>query len=80
MYKKYVMGTGGEKNRYVKTVISDNLNIDLKDNDGTFNCGKPTGYVKDFKSLSEDMQALIKSIRRVRVIFGLEDDIIQRKC
>ena len=37
MYKKYVMGTGGAKNRYVKTIMSDNLNIDLKDNDGTFN-------------------------------------------
>ena len=29
------------------------------------------GYIKDFKALSEDMQKLIRTIKRVRVIFGL---------
>ena len=29
------------------------------------------GYIKDFKALSEDMQKTIKTIKRVRVIFGL---------
>ena len=70
MYKKYVMGTGGEKNRYVKTVMSDNLNIDLKDNDGTFNCGKPSGWIDDFNSLPQKTKDLIKSVKRVRVVFG----------
>ena len=70
MYKKYVMGTGGEKNRYVKTVMSDNLNIDLKDNDGTFNCGKPSGWIDDFNSLPQKTKDLIKAVKRVRVVFG----------
>ena len=46
------------------------LNIDLKDNDGGFNCGKPAGYIQDFKALPESMQDLIKQIKRVRVVFG----------
>ena len=57
-------------NRYVKTVMADNLNIDLKDNDGGFNCGKPAGYIQDFKALPEKTQELIKQIKRVRVVLG----------
>ena len=70
MYKKFVMGSGGNPNRYVKTVMANNLNIDLKDNDGGFNCGKPAGYIADFKSLPEKTQELIKQIKRVRVVLG----------
>ena len=50
--------------------MADTLNMDLKDNTGKFNCGKPTGYVKDFKALPSDMQDLIRQIKRVRVVFG----------
>lgn len=53
--------------------MADNLNIDLKDNQGGFNCGKPSGYIQDFKSLPEKTQELIKQIKRVRVVFGLVD-------
>jgi hypothetical protein len=44
--------------------------VDLKDNSGGLNCGKPAGYIEDFKALPEDMQNLIRQIKRVRVIFG----------
>ena len=70
MYKRFVRGMGESPNRYVKTVMADNLNIDLKDNDGGFNCGKPAGYIQDFKSLPEKTQELIKQIKRVRVVLG----------
>lgn len=70
MYKRFVMGTGDKPNRYIKTIMGDNLNIDLKDNDGGFNCGKPSGWIKDFKALPEKMQDLIRQIKRVRVVFG----------
>lgn len=53
--------------------MSDNLNVDLKDNQGKFNCGKPTGYIKDFKALPVDTQDVIRQIKRVRVIFGTVD-------
>ena len=56
MYKRFVKGNDSTPNRYIKTVMADNLNIDLKDNDGGFNCGKPAGYIQDFKALPESMQ------------------------
>ena len=70
MYKKFVMGSAGVPNRYVKTVMADTLNMDLKDNDGGFNCGKPSGWIEDFKSLPDATKELIRSIKRVRVVLG----------
>ena len=70
MYKRFIMGNDKTPNRYVKTVMGDNLNTDMKDNDGGFNCGKPAGYIQDFKALPEKTQELIRQIKRVRVLFG----------
>ncbi|MAJ43712.1 MAG: hypothetical protein CBC83_02245 [Flavobacteriales bacterium TMED123] len=75
MYKKFIMGSGDVKNRYVKTVMGDSLNIDMKDNDGGFNCGKPSGWIEDFQSLPDSMKDLIRSVKRVRVLFGVVDMI-----
>tara|TARA_A100001011_G_C14312519_1_gene846323 strand:- start:1867 stop:2775 length:909 start_codon:yes stop_codon:yes gene_type:complete len=69
MYKKFVK-PDNERGFYVKTVMSDNLNMDLKDNTGGFNCGKPTGYIKDYNALPDATKQLIKGIKRVRVLFG----------
>jgi len=66
LYQKY---DPSSKN-YVKTVMAENLDIDLKDNYGGFNCGKPSGYIKDFEALSDDMQNLIRSIKRTRSMYG----------
>ncbi len=71
MYKRFVQGGANSPNRFIKSVMADSLNIDLKDNDGGFNCGKPAGYIKDFKALPQKMQDLIKQIKRVRVVFGV---------
>ena len=70
MYKKFIMGSGAIPNRYVKTVMADTLNMDLKDNDGGYNCGKPAGWIEDYASLPEATKELIKSIKRVRVVLG----------
>lgn len=67
MYKKY----DAAKSEYTKTVMANDLNGDLKDDKGGFNCGKPAGYIEDFSALSDSMKALIKSIKRVRVVFGV---------
>ncbi len=79
MYKRYVQNTnakdGEKKGEYQKTIMSDNLNIDLKDTAGTFNCGKPAGYVKDFQALPIEMQELIRSIKRNRCVFGVVEMI-----
>lgn len=66
LYQKY----DPVNKNYVKTVMAENLDIDLKDNQGNFNCGKPSGYIKDFDALSDDMQTLIRSIKRTRSMYG----------
>lgn len=70
MYKRFIMGNAKTPNRFIKTIMSDNLNIDLKDNNGGFNCGKPAGYIKDFQALPKETQELLKQIKRVRVVLG----------
>tara|TARA_B100000073_G_scaffold319100_1_gene297741 strand:- start:6215 stop:7117 length:903 start_codon:yes stop_codon:yes gene_type:complete len=68
MYKKFDNSSG--RAFYVKTVMADNLNTDLKDNAGGFNCGKPAGWIKDYNALPENTKKLLKSIKRVRVFIG----------
>tara|TARA_Y100000004_G_C8944968_1_gene425886 strand:+ start:677 stop:1609 length:933 start_codon:yes stop_codon:yes gene_type:complete len=74
MYRRYLANpnakAGEPKGSFHRTIMSDNLNIDLKDNTGRFNCGKPAGYVEDFQSLPSEMQDLIRQVKRVRVVFG----------
>ena len=75
MYKRYVPNQGAGPNEprgtYQKTIMADSLNVDLKDNFGNFNCGKPAGYIEDFNALPQDQKDLIRQIKRVRVMFGL---------
>jgi hypothetical protein len=66
MYKRY----NADNKSYVKTLMAEDLNGDLKDNTGGFNCGKPAGYIEDFQSLPDDTKALIKQIKRVRALLG----------
>jgi len=70
MYKRFVKGAPGEANLYVKTLMDKDLNADLRDNTGGFNCGKPSGWIKDYNALPQDIKNLMKSIKRVRVFFG----------
>lgn len=69
MLKKY----DSVANKYVKTYMGNDLNGDMKDNAGGFNCGKPAGYIKDWNALPDSTKDLIKSIKRVRVVFGIVD-------
>lgn len=66
MYQKY----DSNISNYVKTIMSDNINIDLKDTMGGFNCGKPSGYIEDFNSLPDGTKEIIRQVKRTRVIFG----------
>ena len=64
----------GKKGRYVKSGFTNDYKLftssDLMDEDGGFNCGRPSGYVKDWKALPEETRKLITSVKRVRAIFG----------
>jgi hypothetical protein len=66
MYKRY----DAENKTYVKTLMAEDLNGDLKDNIGGFNCGKPAGYIENWKDLPKDKQDFLKQIKRVRVLLG----------
>ena len=66
MYKRY----NAEEKTYEKTVMAEDLNGDLKDNTGKFNCGKPAGYINNWGDLPKDRQDFLKQIKRVRVLLG----------
>ena len=64
----------GRKGNFIKSVFStqDNFNnSDHMDSDGGFNCGRPSGYIKDWKALPESTRRLISSVKRVRALFGV---------
>lgn len=66
MYKRY---DSAEKS-YVKTVMAEDLNGDLKDNTGKFNCGKQAGFDPNYKDLPKDRKDFLNTIKRVRVLLG----------
>jgi len=53
-----------------KTVMSNNLNGDLKDSVGGFNLGRPSGYIEDFNALPDVTKQVIRSVKRAVVYFG----------
>ena len=54
----------------MKTVMSIDLKGDLKDNVGTFNLGRPSGYIEDWESVPDKTKDLIRSIKRKKILFG----------
>ena len=66
MYKRY----NPDEKMYVKTIMAEDLNGDLKDNTGGFNCGKSAGFDPNYKDLPKDRQEFLKTIKRVRVLLG----------
>ena len=70
-YDKHYQKPDGGEGRMLRTVMATSLSGDLKDNYGTFNCGSPSGYVKDFKALPQETQDLMRSVDRFKVVFGL---------
>ena len=70
MYKRYLKESDN-KGMFIKTIMANDLKSDLIDNVGGVNCGKPSGWIEDYNSLPESQKTLIKSVKRVRVLFGL---------
>ena len=69
-----VVDAKGKKGRYLKSVFTGDYKAftssDLMDEDGGFNCGRPSGYIKDWEAQPEETRKLITSVKRVRAIFG----------
>ena len=61
----------GGSGRMLRSVMGKSLSVDLKDNYGGFNCGRPSGYVKDFSSLPQETQDIMKGTKRYKIVFGL---------
>ena len=61
----------GDSGEMEKSVLSNSLNGDLKDSIGGINLGRPSGYIEDFNALPEATKSLIRSVKRVKVYFGL---------
>ena len=55
----------------MKTIMANDLKGDLKDNVGTFNLGRPSGYIEDWESVPEKTKDLIRTIKRKKILFGL---------
>ena len=64
----------GRKGKYIKSAFTHDYKIftssDLIDDTGGFNCGRPSGYIKDWKALPDETRKLITSVKRVRTLFG----------
>lgn len=65
-YKRYNSAT----NEMERTVLANSLNADLKDSIGTFNLGRPSGYIEDFKALPQSVQETIRSVNRHKIYYG----------
>lgn len=60
-----------EANNMEKTVMANSLNGDLMDNIGTFNLGRPSGYIEDFNSLPQATKDVVRSVKQVKVYMGM---------
>ena len=58
------------ENRTMKSVMANDLKGDLKDTCGTFNLGRPSGYIEDWDSVPDKTKDLIRSIKRKKILFG----------
>jgi len=69
-YRRFVMGDGDTPNRFMKTVMANDLKAELKDTDGGFNCGKPNQFFEDWSMVPDKVKAVIRATKRTRAIFG----------
>tara|TARA_R100000951_G_scaffold13830_1_gene10901 strand:- start:712 stop:1614 length:903 start_codon:yes stop_codon:yes gene_type:complete len=59
-----------ENNTMQKTELNTELKGDLKDSQGGFNLGRPTGYVKDWDALPQQTKELMRQVKRTKVVFA----------
>ena len=69
-YRRFVMGDGDTPNRFMKTLMANDLKSELKDTDGGFNCGKPSTFFEDWNQVPDKIKAVIRATKRTRAIFG----------
>ena len=60
----------GESGEMEKSVQANNLSGDLKDSIGGLNLGRPSGYIQDWESVSDETKAVIRSVKKVNIYYG----------
>jgi hypothetical protein len=71
-YEKFAVPVDDKQGRMYRSTMAISLSKgDMKDNYGTFNCGRPGGFIKDYKALSGPLQDIVKNTKRVMAVFGL---------
>ena len=55
---------------YVHSVLVKGVGDEAPSDDGGFQCGRPLGYIRDWKSLPETDQEFFKSCRQMAIFFG----------
>jgi hypothetical protein len=55
---------------YVHSVLVKGQRDEAPSEDGSFQCGRPLEYIKDWNSLSKDRQEFIRSCRIMTIFFG----------
>ena len=55
---------------YVHSVLVQGQRDEAPSEDGSFQCGRPLEYIKDWNSLSKDRQEFIRSCRIMTIFFG----------
>jgi hypothetical protein len=59
-----------ENNKMDRSMMATDLKGDLKDTRGTFNIGRPSGYVEDWESLPQATKDIMRSVKRTKILFG----------
>jgi len=59
-----------ENNKMDRTVLANDLKSDLKDSRGTFNIGRPLGFVTDWENLPQKTKDIMRVVKRTKVLFG----------
>ena len=62
----------GEKSQgaYIHSVLVKGPRDEAPSDDGTFQCGRPLEYIKDWNALSKDRQEFIRSCRLMIIFYG----------
>ena len=58
------------KGSYTHSILIKSLQDEAPSDDGKYQCGRPVGYIRNWKELPKDEQELIKSCRQMAIFFG----------
>ena len=58
------------KGSYTHSILIKSLQDEAPSDDGKYQCGRPVGYIRNWKELPKDEQEFIKSCRQMAIFFG----------